>query len=340
MAKYTLDLCRGLAACGWSVTAYTCNAVALDRPFVEHGIDLRHVPLHGLYDIVSTGILVRHLRREAKGTIIHTHRFRDAFCAKMAAMLAVRPDIRVVITRHIPRAARNSFIYRYTYRHIDAHIFTSKKGKDKFMSTLKSSVSLHDERLHVIPPSIPDAPDTPWPEPATGPITARYAGLPAPDSGVETLIDAIPKLRGRRIRFSIPYAPDPDYSDLLRLRAEERGCSDMIDWRSETSTASESLQKSHLCILPAYRHNTFSDAELECLAGGRPMIAPGREDSDWYVGVQYGDADALAEAILRLGSNTTLRREIGMQAFSRFHTHHLWSDYIAAITDVYSEISS
>ncbi len=339
VAKYSLDLCLGLTAAGRSVTAYTCNAVALDRPFAEHGIDLRHAPMHGLCDVATAGILARHFRHEAQHTVVHTHRFRDAFCAIVAARIALRPDIKVVITRHIPRTAHNSWIYRMIYRNIDAFIFTSEKGRREFLSTWKGDCPIPAEKLHVVRPSIPDAPATPWPEPATGPIIARYAGLPAPGCGLETLIDVLPQLRGRRIRLNIPYAPDPDYSDTLRQRAEEIGCADLIDWKSETSAGGNGIRQSHICILPSGRANTFLDTELECLAGGRPVIAPGRERSGWCVGIEADDTNALADAIIHLGTDAEMRHKVGMRAFARFHSHHSWSDYMDAMTGVYEKFS-
>ncbi|MBQ2399442.1 MAG: hypothetical protein II308_05165, partial [Muribaculaceae bacterium] len=53
--RYVLDICRCFRQEGASVSVYTRDAKVIDNEFSAYGIDLRHAPLEGAYDVVSVG---------------------------------------------------------------------------------------------------------------------------------------------------------------------------------------------------------------------------------------------------------------------------------------------
>ena len=136
---YALDICRHYKEAGWKVTALTRNAVGVDALFSEAGIELAHAPIGGLTDIASVMILARRLSALPDGpTVIHVHRYRDAFTALAARRLAKRNDVKIVSTRHTTRRGRNTFLFRKIYAGIDAHIFVSEMVYDCFRHSLNA----------------------------------------------------------------------------------------------------------------------------------------------------------------------------------------------------------
>lgn len=159
---YALDICRHYAEAGWEVTALTRNAVGVDAPFAEAGIGLLHAPVGGFFDLASPMTLARKLRESPRGaTVVHTHRYRDAFTALLAKKIANRPDVRIVTTRHSVRRGRDTRVFRKIYSGISAHIFVSEMCYNAFRHSLKKDITLPPERIHILRNSINAETDTP-----------------------------------------------------------------------------------------------------------------------------------------------------------------------------------
>ena len=165
------------------MAAYTRDAKAVDNLFAEAGVELRHAPLQGLADPATLMALRRDMTRLPQGTVIHTHRYRDAMLTLMARRLAGRKDICVVNTRHIVRRGRDSWLYRRMYRNLDAQIFVSEAARERFLSTWRQrSLPFPRERLHVLHNSINVPLSGAFPEPEKGPVIAMFHGA-APREG-------------------------------------------------------------------------------------------------------------------------------------------------------------
>lgn len=165
---YALDICRHYAEAGWEVTALTRNAVGVDAPFAEAGIGLLHAPVGGFFDLASPMTLARKLRESPRGaTVVHTHRYRDAFTALLAKKIANRPDVRIVTTRHSVRRGRDTRVFRKIYSGISAHIFVSEMCYNAFRHSLKKDITLPPERIHILRNSINAETDTPCRSPVT-----------------------------------------------------------------------------------------------------------------------------------------------------------------------------
>lgn len=334
-ARYSLEACSAMAGLGWSVTAYTCNAMAVDAPFRSRGIDLRQAPLHGFYDPATASLLTRHLRREPHGTVVHTHRYRDAFCVLLARRIARRPDIRVVTSRLFARPARRSLLYTAIYRGVAAHLFSSAAARAVFLSAWPRGSAPFDTGVtRVVPQSVITGAEPAPPEPEKGPMAVCYAADPRPGCGVKTLIDAMTRLRGHRIRLFLPADTEPDYADSLRRHAIYIGVADLIDWRPPRPDMSAPAA-AHMAVVPDGDVIAPPAAELEAMAAGRPVITPGRASAPGRIAPPAHDPDALAAEILRLAADPELRRTTGAAARAAFDTGHSWSRFASGLSDIY-----
>lgn len=341
--RYALDICRHFLGRQWDVIAYTRDAKAVDRLFEDAGIELRHAPLQGLSDPVTFRILSRDMASLPHGTIIHTHRYRDAMITLVARKLARRPDIKVVNTRHIVRPGHNSWLYRRMYRNLDAQIFVSEAARERFLSTWRRrKLPFSPDRVHVLHNSILLPPEPPAPEPDKGPIVAMFHGPIVPGKGIETLIDALPRLKGMRTRLRIVGTGHPDYVDAIRARAQARGVMEMIDWHKYTVDPHPLIRTAHFGVLPSVASEAFGLANIEYMANGRPQVCTGNGAQTEYLTngtdaliVPPGNSEDLAAAMLRLASDSELRRRLGDAAWTNFSRSLSWPRFASRIEAIY-----
>lgn len=331
ITDYTLDLATSFARDGVETLAYTCDASSVDAPFRAAGVPLRHAPLGGFLDIPSAIILARQLRHEPRGTILHTHRYRDAFIALAARKLARRKDIKVIHTRHKIQPAYDTWLLRRVYRNLDAQIFVSQTARDSFLSTWRSEYPFDPRKLHVVFPTLDEDITQPLPFPTRGAVTALYLGPLEPGKGLEILIDALFRLREVRGRICICGTGHPDYVDSLRRRAQARGVMEMIDWKKTSDSPRQLLAECHFGVMPSVAPEPFGYSSLHFLAAGRPMVASNngaqteylRDDENALL-VAPANASALGDALLRMAADTDLRLRLAAGAFQTHRTRLRW----------------
>lgn len=342
--RYAFDICRYFRSIGWDTRVLTRDARIIDAPFEKAGIPISHAPLRSYPDYYSARILAGLFAKIPEGRgIVHVHRLNDALTSLMARKLARRPDIRIVSTRHKARKGRNSFLRRIIYRGIDSQLFVSEFCKDIFFSAWKpGKAPLPETKTAVsynslfLPPRAPSGGDAP------GPVSAAYRGKLKPGKGLETLIDAFALIKGSKIRLRIMGKGKPDYVDSLRRRAQLAGIADLIDWSRDTDFAEATLAKVHFGVLPSDEPEAFGMANLEFMASAKPQIATFTgaqseiltEGADSLI-VPPADPTALADAILKLGTDSSLRQEMGRQALQNFDQKFAWPHFVERLMPHY-----
>lgn len=342
-SQHALDICSQLRSDGWDVTVYTRDCKAVDRRFAAAGIPIRHAPLAGLADPASAFSLARHLKTAPEGTVIHSHRYQDAFTALLARKLAGRDDVRVILTRHTASPGRDNWLYRRIYRNLDAQIFISETVRSRFLSTWQGEpLPFPAERMHVLYESAPQADTSMVPEPQFGPKIAMYAGAIKPGKGLETLIDAMMRLKGKRTRLRIAGSGDPDYVDTLRRRIMARGVQDIVDWKKDPDDLDVLIRQSHVGVLPATTTEAFGLNNLRFMAAGRPLVCTDNGAQAEYLTdgvdallVRPCDAEALGEAIERLATDDSLRHAMGRRAADTYRRRLSWPAFLASLLTLY-----
>lgn len=346
--RYAFEICRHFHRLGSEVTAMTRDAKTVDDHFREAGISLLHAPLRGFFDPASAFILAARLREmPLSRSIIHVHRYRDAFTAFLAKRIAKRPDIRIVSTRHTIRPGRNSWIFRRMYNKINAHIFVSQAAFDRFASSWRN-LPFDRGNVRILLNSV-DAPvASPMPEPERGPVHALYVGPVVAGKGIETIIDALVKLRDIKLRLRIAGQGNPDYLDLLRRRAMARNVMDVIDWRiSSNPDYGKLISEAHFTVLPSTEREAFGLSNISAMACGRPQItSPNGAQSEYLTDgetalfVPPADAQALADAMRRLATDPQLRKNIGDAAYAKYARELSWENFIHSLEGIYSDTFS
>lgn len=345
VGKYALDICRHYHSVGIDTFVLTRGAVVVDRNFSDFGIPFVNAPLSGLTSFSTALALRGELERRAdKEVVVHIHRYRDAFAVRLAAFLAKHPAVRIVSTRHKVRVGRTGMFYPRLYRCVDSHVFVSALARDAFLKpwVIKGRLPFDADSIHVLHNSVLAAPESPLPEPERGAITALFHGNISRGKGVETLIDALSLIKGVKVRLKIAGAGTPDYIDTLRVRAELRGVTSLIDWNNGGELF-PLIAQCHFGVLPSLEREACGLSNIELMACGRAQIcsangAQGEYLSDGLDALFSPPADtvALAAKIKRLASNSDLRHRMGSNAFSAYRDHLSWSVFIKALDKIYN----
>lgn len=344
--RHALDVCRHFRDAGWSVTAYTRDAKAIDSRFHSAGIDLRHSPLRGFLDIYAAFQLARDLRRERLGTIVHVHRYRDAFAVLLARKLARRKDIKVVSTRHKLRRGATHALARRIYRNLDAQIFISNEVRDRFLSAWPDGhLPFPPQRMHVLTPTVNLGDIAPLPEPQRGPRVILCNTSLKPGTGLETLIDAMPALQGRKTRLRIVGDGDTDYIDSLRRRAQMRGVMEMIDWNLRPEANTPLMENCHISVDPTLLPTPFGPTHIECMALGRAQVLSSAISTGEHIAPHSqvmvfpaGDASALGAILVELVDKPELRTSLVQSALDTYGCYFSWHQCVGHLQQLYTRL--
>ncbi|MCH5228676.1 MAG: glycosyltransferase family 4 protein [Muribaculaceae bacterium] len=344
--RYALDICRHFIKQDWNVFALTIDAKAVDAMFEKEGVPLIHAPLQGFYDIFSIRLLSRKLKELPGKIIIHAHGFRNVFTALMARKISGNKNVKVIMTRHKVRRAVDSWSLRLLYRNLDALIFVSRLSRDRFVATWHNRLMpINPDRMYIIHNSLNiDTPQYSPPDPS-GPITAMFHGPLKAGKGLDTLIDAMSMLKGKRIRLRIVGSGTPDYLDRIRRRAISRGVMEMIDWHKHVDDPLPLIKDCDLGVLPSVQEEAFGLANIEYMAMGRAQVSSSNGAQPEYLTdgwdgllVPPSNPSFLAESINKLASDQELRIKMGKRAFDTFNQRLSWKHFIDPLTDIYLKV--
>ena len=323
--------------------ALTRDAKAVDSMFEREGVPLFHAPLQGFYDFNSIRILSQKLKESEGHVIIHAHGFRNVFTALVARKLSRKKDVKVVMTRHKVRRAVDSWILRIIYRNIDSLIFVSRAARDRFVATWHNRLMpIKSDRMHVLHNSLNiQVPEFNAPT-SNRPLTAMFHGPLKPGKGLETLIDAMSMLKGKRIRLRIVGSGTPDYLDKIRNRAISRGVMELIDWHKHTDNPLPLIEECDFGVLPSTFEEAFGLANIEYMAAGRPQVCSSNGAQPEYITdgwegllIPPANPSFLADSISKLASNPELRLKMGKRAYETFNNRLSWPHFIKPLKEIY-----
>lgn len=342
--RYAFDISCHFLNEGWDVKVLTRDAKAVDDLFSKASIPLIHAPLQGLTDFNSIKLLSQKIKETENPVIIHVHGFRMAFTALMARRHSKRNDVRIIMTRHKVRKAVDSWILRWLYRNIDALIFVSRAARDRFLATWNNSdLPFQATKLHVIHNSLNLSLNSDnLSDNSSRPLTAMFHGPLKPGKGLETLIDALALLKGKRIRLRIVGSGNPDYVDKIRRRAIAKGVMDMIDWHKHTDNPLPLIHDCDFGVLPSTLEEAFGLSNIEYMYAGRPQICSSNGAQPEYLTdgwegflIPPGNSVFLAETIEKLALNPQLRQKMGERALETFTKRLSWPNFISRLIPVY-----
>ncbi len=188
---------------------------------------------------------------------------------------------------------------------------------------------------------------TPEPE---GHITFVLVARMLRDKGVREFVEAarLVKERYPEWRFRLVGQVDPgNPSSLSRQEMDTWHASGVIEWLGERGDVERVIAEAHVVCLPSYGGEGLPKALLEGAASGRAMIAsdvPGCREVVRHevtgITVQPRDAQALAQAMLRLGEDGSLRARFGRSARQKAEAVFSVEDTVRHTFLVYEELLS
>ncbi len=302
-----------------------------------------YVKNRSMFDILSIFRLGKYISCK-KADIVHVHIFKDAFIAVFAKKL-FRKNCRIVMTRHLARKGKKSFMYGWLYKNLDKLLFVSEFTKDRFFSTgidknsFVWAVNPHALRKTVLERIDMNRIDIRKEYGISRTSTVfGFAGRIAEEKAVDVIIGAAAELKGMDIHILIiGKASDQSYMDRLLTMTQDCGISEMITFTGFKKDPISLIAGCDAGLLPSRVEEASPLSALEFMSCGIPMIVTGTGGqkeavTDGVNGlcVPVNDTKALASAIRRLSENSTLRKEMGKSARS-YALGHDMTDHIEKI---------
>ena len=193
----------------------------------------------------------------------------------------------------------------------DDRDFLRGLGVPADMITIIPGSGVDIEKFQALPPPPP-------------PVTAAFVGRMLHHKGVMTLIEAFRRVTDKGVTLRVLLAGDCDPENpgsLAPQQLREFASLYGIVWLGHVTDVREVWQQAHFAVQPSRGGEGLPKSLLEAAACGRAMVAtdvPGcREiaipDETGFL-VPVDDADALAEAMLRLAEDEQMRERFGAAA--------------------------
>ena len=188
--------------------------------------------------------------------------------------------------------------------------------------------------------------------PTAGPLIG-IAGRLQRWKGMHVLVEALPEVLSRYpdahcVVVGGEHAPEPDYPAFLQGRIDALGLNEQVTLAGLQSNVPEWMQAMDV-IVHASDHEPFGIVVIEAMALGKPVVAgnaagPTEVITDGVHGLltPYGDAPALAAAILRYLDDPESARQTGAAARQRaqeFSTRLYAENCVAALRSLLSSVS-
>ena len=204
------------------------------------------------------------------------------------------------------------------------------------------------KRVRVVHNGIEPVPDGPVEERIAelsrlGPVIGALTLL-RPGKGLQTLIDAFPRVLVRHPTAQLAIVGDgPDLQE-LRAQTELRDVADAVHFLGSSTEPQAVLRGLDVFVHPSWAE-AFPYVILEAMSLGRPIVASdvggiGEAVVDGASGrlVPPRDADALAEALLAMLDDPIGRTRMGAMAHSRVRERFTRKAMLGRLIDVYDEV--
>lgn len=343
--QYVLDLCRHLIDDGHDVELF-CRPC----PPVLSRLTTLDVPVHSLYlrgagDVMSALQMAKVIGKEA--CVVHVHNFKDAFTVWYACQMAGNRRAKLIVTRHLVRRGKTSWLYRQLYRHIHHIVFVSDLARREFLS---SHPLISEEKLSVIHNSIALQPLKQVEQlreilsiPSQA-VLAMYHGRLAAEKGLETLIDALGKAHVEAVHLVLIGNGEEAYVNRLKEKIAENGLKDQVHFMGFKADVLSYIPQSDFGILPSIVREACPLSCMEYMSQGKCVIATNNGGQSEYVEkgvngilIPPADADALADALTQLTQDKELREALGKKAQEYFFSTLSYEQFYSKILAIYHQ---
>ncbi len=308
------------------------------------GYDTHTFSARGPYDFCAVARVARIVRRY-RIDVIHTHLFKHANICLLARALFDLP-VRIVMTRHLSRPAKNKLHYNWLYKHIDALIFVSTRARDRFLS---SSPHIDGNKLHVVLNSIRlDSSSVSCKKfrqrENDNVVVLGFAGRIVPEKGLEFLLEVLADMKresGSVFRLLIAGTGPADYRVLLENKIRQSGLQDWVRFVGFVSDTIAFFRQTDIAVLPSQVEEACSLTVLEAMVAGTAIVSSdgsqGEQLENGKEGIllEVGNKKGWTEHLKRLADDPKLRMKLGTAARTRYDHDFTFSQYIERIYWIY-----
>ena len=223
------------------------------------------------------------------------------------------------LQRHRPRV---EFMRRIVYPWADVVTANSKGALDALQAFVP------EEKLAFLPNPLADQPSSETF--AFAAPTVITVGRLVEQKGIDVLLAAWAKVAASLPGWRLALVGDGPLAEALKEQASKLGVEDSVDWVGHVSDPFPLLRGAKLFVMTS-RFEGTPNALLEAMACGLPAVVSdaspgpceliGTDESRAGLIVPVEDANATADAILRLARDDTLRRRFGLAARERVRAH-------------------
>jgi glycosyltransferase involved in cell wall biosynthesis len=291
-------------------------------------------------------VKVRRIILHNKVEVVHVHKFKDAFIAVFAARF-ISSDRRpkIIMTRHLVKKGKRSWLHRWLYSKLDKLIFVSELAKKEF---LQSRLLLPDSNITVIHNSIAEGVQAGQNMDYRAHfglncecLLIGFVGRLAKYKGVEMLIDIAQKLCNRNIAFFLAGSGDKEYESFLRKTINEKQLETRFFLLGFLDNTAAFISKMDIGLLPSLCIESFGLSILEFMSAGVPVVTSNTgAQPEYIVHEETGllvtpDLSAMTAALLKLLDDENLRKNIGKNAHTFYRQHLNYEIFFNRIIDVY-----
>lgn len=167
----------------------------------------------------------------------------------------------------------------------------------------------------------------------------------SPRKGVGELLQSVARLKNEGFPIRLTLAGGGQI-ERYKAEAEELGITDRLDFTGWVSgkDVHELLRSRSALVLPSYQEG-FPMAIIEALSAGLPVVATPvgsigemMKEGDDCLLVQPGDVDALTAALLRVATDTDLRRRLKDNGAALYAEHFDINGYMQRMLALYTRI--
>jgi glycosyltransferase involved in cell wall biosynthesis len=351
VGRHVEDLASGLSERGFKVV--------LCGPALPRGLTGKTAHVHlDLGRAVSVrsdlGAVARFARLigEVRPDIVHAHSSKAGAVARLARLL--HPHIPVVYTPHG---------YAFAGHFSRASERLAYLGVERALAPLASRVLCVSDaeahlarsigpgsRIRVVHNGVPPAHD--------GPLDRRIADLARigpvigaltllrPGKGLETLIDALPRVLALQPAAQLALVGEGPDLDALGARARLRGVAHAVHFLGPTAEPLSAMRAMDVFVHPSWAES-FPYVTLEAMSLGRPIVATNvggvgeaLSDGESALLIAPRDDAALAGALLDLLEHPDRRAQIGAAALNEVSLRFTQTLMIDRLAGVYDELVS
>jgi glycosyltransferase involved in cell wall biosynthesis len=266
---------------GVQVTLACLNGPYTIEPTVHRNVKLRKLERRGKFSFSTVWRLRQILLEERPATVISVNLYQSLYVACATLFLAQRPRTVALVNTSTFRGRRLwKRIYQFVLSRFDLTVHGSQAQRHFWVDASRRA---HDNSLVIY-----NGVDSAHFEPVVAHEQAKRlrarlgvspealllgtVGRMRPEKNQEVLLTTLRRLRVARVDAHLVIAGDGPLLDFLKRRAVELEIADRVSFIGELEDVRPVLTALDVFVLPSTAVESFSNAALEAMAIGRPVI--------------------------------------------------------------------